>query len=412
MSKIIEKVFDVSKKIVRSVFKGAPNLITTDDLNRQIEALKYQLDALNKRFGFFADDWDISCSIKAGTLTVDVVNSDDAAGIEYQGCLFYPADGKFTINLSAASPYAYLCLVADTEEVTYNSDPSHEISGAKFADGTTMPAANQIRYVNERFSLSHYRNGVGVIGVLAEFRYHNGSVFMRSHIMETAISMSEHIRHNELNLGHDYAANLMMETTSKFPFKVGDTYDIAFGKIEKYLGVFVTENTGVWGYADDISNAGDVFRDLKAEGKTASMLQFGPLFMIKLKGLSRNESLSSGTLTENIKDLLFGNEYDANGLMLFDVPGDAPEIGAFLGATIGNARVTVYTTNKNEKASGIYVSSEYKGIYTVADGYARFSFISGFNNYSGISFADIERIASMGEGITVTLWFTNSRYFK
>ena len=49
MSKIVDKVFDAGKKIIRSVFLGSPNLFTTSDLNRQIEAIKYQLDSLDDK---------------------------------------------------------------------------------------------------------------------------------------------------------------------------------------------------------------------------------------------------------------------------------------------------------------------------------------------------------------------------
>ena len=44
MSKIVTKAFDATKKVVRSIFRGSPNLLTSSDLNRQFEALKHQID--------------------------------------------------------------------------------------------------------------------------------------------------------------------------------------------------------------------------------------------------------------------------------------------------------------------------------------------------------------------------------
>ena len=46
MSAIIDKVYDATKRIYKSVFKGAPNLITTADLNRQMSAFQAQLENL------------------------------------------------------------------------------------------------------------------------------------------------------------------------------------------------------------------------------------------------------------------------------------------------------------------------------------------------------------------------------
>ena len=55
MANIIEKAFDASKNIVRTIFLGKPNLFTTSDLNRQIEAFKYQMDSIENRLGAESD---------------------------------------------------------------------------------------------------------------------------------------------------------------------------------------------------------------------------------------------------------------------------------------------------------------------------------------------------------------------
>lgn len=141
MANIIEKAFDVSKNIVRTIFLGKPNLFTTSDLNRQIQALKYQMDSIESRLGAESDmEIDFSstgtqtrCTITRGAyfrvngLSIplpnpsDVFSVDAAYGTE---CYFY-VWGNFTRK-------------------TYANDPTHEIAGAKFSDGTSMPAADQL----------------------------------------------------------------------------------------------------------------------------------------------------------------------------------------------------------------------------------------------------------------------------
>ena len=55
MSAIIDKVYDATKRIYKSVFKGAPNLITTADLNRQMSAFQAQLENLYRFVGPITD---------------------------------------------------------------------------------------------------------------------------------------------------------------------------------------------------------------------------------------------------------------------------------------------------------------------------------------------------------------------
>ena len=61
MSRIIDKPFNPAQKIIRAIFKGAPNLFTTSDLNRQIEAFDYRLKQLERKVGVITDmvfEWD------------------------------------------------------------------------------------------------------------------------------------------------------------------------------------------------------------------------------------------------------------------------------------------------------------------------------------------------------------------
>ena len=55
MSAIIERAFNKTQKIIRAVFRGSPNLITTSDLNRQFESMRYQADRIDERIGVVSD---------------------------------------------------------------------------------------------------------------------------------------------------------------------------------------------------------------------------------------------------------------------------------------------------------------------------------------------------------------------
>lgn len=166
MAQIVLKPFKAEQKIIRSEFKGVPNLITTSDLNRQIEALKYEADSLSD-LSCFGGELAMHYELLESTLRVYV----DYFSIKFKGCEFFPPNGIYlNINLTSSAPKAYLCLVAEKETVTYDTDFSHNIAGAKFVDGTSMPAANQIIYKNEEIVLTHalssLDNLVGIIAVI------------------------------------------------------------------------------------------------------------------------------------------------------------------------------------------------------------------------------------------------------
>ena len=113
MSKIIEKTFDAGKKIIRSIFKGSPNLLTSSDVNRQMEAFKHQMDLTDDRTGV-TSDMEITHSLSSATLSVNCKYSY----IRFKGCSFNPRIPLLFINFTPLSSTAYLCLVADTEVVT------------------------------------------------------------------------------------------------------------------------------------------------------------------------------------------------------------------------------------------------------------------------------------------------------
>ena len=218
MSRILEKAFDASKKIIRSVFKGSPNLLTTSDLNRQFEAIKHQLDSLEDRVGIVSDLRAVT-SVRDHSLMVQCVYSY----LRFKGCEFNPPTHYMTINFTQMASPVYLCLVADMETVTYEDDATHEIAGAKFEDGSSRPAANQIVFKNEELILAHSLSTVeNLVGVIAEFSLsETGNFILKYNTIEEGSSIP--LRESKVVL--DFNPTI-------FGKVAGRTYDEAFSILE------------------------------------------------------------------------------------------------------------------------------------------------------------------------------------
>ena len=180
MSRIIDKAFDASKKIVRSIFRGSPNLLTSSDLNRQIEALKYQIDKLEERTNVDTDlDINVvSISAHRRNLEDPTMTLQDSENrvtftlgyMRFKGCLFTPTVSPMTISIREnEQKKMYVHLVAEKKIVTYEDDFSHEVSGAKFEDGSSMPAADNEVYFNEKIVCTENKNEPNSLVILAEF---------------------------------------------------------------------------------------------------------------------------------------------------------------------------------------------------------------------------------------------------
>lgn len=176
MSNIIEKAFDASKKIVRSIFKGTPNLLTATDLNRQFEALKSQIDSVEENQRVISDlsvDMYVDYTrMSSGALITKLKVTKVIA----KGCAFSPTiDPKVLENRPAVKGVNYICLVAKKKVVTYEDDFLHEIAGAKFEDGTSLPAANQEVYYDEKLVIEPDRVPENCICVLGKFEIPDSS---------------------------------------------------------------------------------------------------------------------------------------------------------------------------------------------------------------------------------------------
>ena len=229
MSKIVDKVFDAGKKIIRSVFLGSPNLFTTSDLNRQIEAIKYQLDSLDDKVGVYSD-FKFSIQHGGGLLLVRM----NISYVETKGCKFTPAPAILGINLTSNASAVYVQLLADKETVTYQMDTTHDIAGAKFEDGTSSPAANQIIYKNEKLKLSHALTDdegrlVAILGMFYMSDAGNVLWFPNFTAKNTPLAFRKSFVQD-------------LDPSVKGNIQKGDSYDRAFSILENKLNNRITSN--------------------------------------------------------------------------------------------------------------------------------------------------------------------------
>lgn len=152
MATIIEKNFNPSQMIDRTKFMGSPNLFTTSDLNRQMEAFKFQMDSMENFIPVKSDLEITEVKIRQGVLLV--VNTS-LNYVVAKGCRFNVSGGEVVHSVTSATPTTlYLYLGGTKSEITYADDATHLIAGAKFSDGTSKEAANQIVYSGASLKLS------------------------------------------------------------------------------------------------------------------------------------------------------------------------------------------------------------------------------------------------------------------
>lgn len=403
MSKILEKAFDASKKIVRSIFRGSPNLITTSDLNRQLEALKYQADKLDEKTGFFIEGGYVGYSLKSST--IDVAFGYDK--MEYKGCSFEPnASVDLKTNLTKAAPYAYLCLVADKETLTYETDFSHEIAGAKFADGTSMRAADQIVYKNEKLVLTHSVESLNnFVGIIAFFTLDGEKVAINKNWTDTYSPLGVRADGGVVGPG--------IITKQGFPIKLADTYDVAFGKIQNYLGDS-TVYTGGWGPANyagtpNIVITEDMYNDYLANSP-AKLIKIGPIYYVRLMGLTNGEGIDPSNVITNLKRLLKAFP-QAGGAIIFKNLPSTYKIGKFMGASIGiSPSLSISSSDagtlKTKDIDSLNVTSDYVGTHvngTIPSNSSMFSFRTLGNIDMNITGATV----SVQDGMAITLMFAD-----
>lgn len=144
MSSILTKPFSWANRIVQAVFKGSPNLITTSDLNRQIEALKKEMYVLQQASSVVISDLQYTIQIGEPKELKVFLNYVYCSGVRFD--FLDQNEFGFSLGFGNTGGTKELRLYAKKELVTYEDDFTKNISGAKFSDGTTLPAANHYVY--------------------------------------------------------------------------------------------------------------------------------------------------------------------------------------------------------------------------------------------------------------------------
>ena len=172
MSSIVDKAFDATQKIMRTIFRGSPNLFTTADLNRQIEAFDYRLKRL-EWFRGIETDMTIEENVGAGYHNITFRGKY----LRVFGCTLFESDS--VQNIGTVNVYqrdwSNIYLYLSPTVVTYQDDPGHTISGAVFSDGTSMPSADNLQITAWGFCrdsiLNYYEKGHGLSPLVNDGSY-------------------------------------------------------------------------------------------------------------------------------------------------------------------------------------------------------------------------------------------------
>lgn len=160
MSKIIRKAFDATQRISRALFRGSPNLFTTEDLNRQLEIFRRDIERLGMS-SVVETDLVVDVDPNRGVISWTKGNYFYYGGMEISGAL---SNGEQPVAIVASWTSWYVLLCRTERVVTSADDPTHKISGAAFEDGTTNPAAD---HVVCDFTIAVHPNLSGVSGIVA-----------------------------------------------------------------------------------------------------------------------------------------------------------------------------------------------------------------------------------------------------
>lgn len=251
MSAIIDKVYDATKRIYKSVFKGAPNLITTADLNRQMSAFQAQLENL---YRFVGPITDLSFTFEQDNENPSFSASYTLSKMVARGCDFtnlLPASGTLSGDLPVtANERLWVLLTATQKLVTYADDPSHDIAGAKFSDGTTYPAADQIVYETASLVTSpdNYDSVENVVEALGYF-YRDSSTpqmvkFMPNFVpLKTLYTGHMFPASPQMTLPQAIAANTLTDGSIPAALNVGmgSTFNVALKKFYDKYASYTTD---------------------------------------------------------------------------------------------------------------------------------------------------------------------------
>lgn len=232
MAQLVTKAFDATKRIVRSVFLGPPNLFTISDVNRQIEAFKYQLDQLDDKVGVLSDiSWSIS---DLGSNNYRLTPT--FTYLKTKGCDFTSivSASALDVDLVADTPL-YICLFGQTETVTYSDDATHEIAGAKFEDNTSKPAANQIRYKSSTVQIATTTTPESAANLIAVLAVMNKDSDQTNYTFKKNTITNEQ---SALLAGSEQLE--FVQHIQDAVLRVGDSFSTAISKVASQIHDFIT----------------------------------------------------------------------------------------------------------------------------------------------------------------------------
>lgn len=265
MSNILDKPFSFVNRIARAIFKGSPNLLTSSDLNRQIEAL-CESDRLLQNTSLIISD--LSCSLNGGGVTRTLTASLSyvyADGVEFN----FSNNRTFQLNINGSGE-KILALFSKKTLVTFDTDPSKSVSGAKFEDGSEYPAADHYVYTDYTIEMVDYpssgawfqkNNDRDFIAALAIVKYESDKVLVQLMTVprgKTRFSNAEKYRNfsNVVLLDKDSCASHIPKIGDNISESLKKTYDRVYSlekrlffdqSTEQYRGASTKQNHNVNG---------------------------------------------------------------------------------------------------------------------------------------------------------------------
>jgi len=164
MSNILNKPYNEAQKILRAIFGSAPSIVTAPDLNRQFAIIEQSISEVQQAsfvsgigglITFSTENWDGTKGMVDSSGSV-VFNGITVGGmvLQVKGCeITIPGA---TINHTAQlTDKLFVSIFAKQTLVTKDTDTSaHLISGAKFEDGSVLPAAEHYVLSDEEIVIS------------------------------------------------------------------------------------------------------------------------------------------------------------------------------------------------------------------------------------------------------------------
>lgn len=150
MSQIVNKPFDWTKKIYKAVFRGTPNLLTTEDVNREFDNIRTASYLTQRAVGVISNISPSFALNAVGNYLSNIYFTQNAyaivGGVKFQ----LPITSQF-MPMTVLDPNKeyHLNLYARKSLVDFDGNADKTISGAKFEDGSTKKAADHYIYHNE-----------------------------------------------------------------------------------------------------------------------------------------------------------------------------------------------------------------------------------------------------------------------